>query len=81
MLPLDETALIDEAAVALGADLGALMESAGAAVARAAQRLAPAGTILVACGGGHNGGDGWVCARLLAEAGRSVQVWPVAPPT
>lgn len=81
VLPLDETALIDEAAVALGADLGALMEAAGAAVARAAQRLAPAGTILVACGGGHNGGDGWVCARLLAEAGRSVQVWPVAPPT
>lgn len=80
LLPLAETALMDEAAVALGADLGVLMENAGAAVARIATGRTPAGPVLVACGGGNNGGDGYVCARLLAEAGRTVAVWPVAPP-
>ncbi len=81
LLPMDETAVIDAAAVALGADLAVLMAEAGAAVAREAQRLVPAGPILVACGGGANGGDGYVAARLLAEAGRPVEVWPVVPPT
>ncbi len=78
--PLSETALIDEAAVALGQDLGQLMANAGAALAREALRLAPEGDVLVACGAGNNGGDGYVCARLLAEAGRRVLVWPVLKP-
>ncbi len=78
--PLSETALIDEAAQALGQDLGDLMERAGQAIAREAERLAPRGTILVACGSGNNGGDGYVAARLLAEAGRRVIVWPVLKP-
>ena len=77
---MDETAVIDAAAVALGADLSLLMEEAGAAVAREAQRMAATGVIVVACGGGANGGDGYVAARLLALAGRQVEVWPVVPP-
>jgi hydroxyethylthiazole kinase-like uncharacterized protein yjeF len=80
LVPLSEVALIDEAAILLGQDLGQLMENAGAALAREAQRLAPDGTVLVACGPSNNGGDGYVCARLLAAAGRQVQVWPVVPP-
>lgn len=80
VVPLDEVALIDAAAVALGQDLAQLMESAGQALAREAQRMCPAGAILVACGPGNNGGDGYVCARLLAAAGRDVSVWPVVPP-
>ncbi len=78
--PLSETALIDETAVALGQDLGQLMERAGTALAREAQRLAPNGSVLIACGPGNNGGDGYVAARLLAESGRTVQVWPVLKP-
>ena len=78
--PLDEVALIDEAAVALGQDLGALMERAGAAIAREADRLVPQGDVVVACGPGNNGGDGYVAARLLAQAGRTVHVWPVVAP-
>jgi ADP-dependent NAD(P)H-hydrate dehydratase / NAD(P)H-hydrate epimerase len=51
-----------------------LMERAGAGVARAAERLAPDGRVVVMCGAGNNGGDGLVVARLLRQAGREVTV-------
>ena len=60
----------------------ALMENAGTAVAEhvlahyvAAQR------IVVFCGKGNNGGDGFVAARRLHEKGKSVQVILLANPT
>ncbi len=80
VVPLSETAIIDEAAAALGQDLAILMDRAGELLAREAQRLVPQGPVLVACGPGNNGGDGYVCARRLAEAGRTVAVWPIQPP-
>ena len=58
-----------------------LMERAGAAVARAVERLAPDGDVAILCGKGNNGGDGFVAARLLREAGRRVSVRCVAPPS
>ena len=51
-----------------------LMERAGRALAKECVRLAPAGDILCVCGGGNNGGDGFVCARLLKAKGRAVDV-------
>lgn len=49
---------------------GELMERAGAAVARAiGERFADARRIAVVCGGGSNGGDGRIAARVLREAG------------
>jgi NAD(P)H-hydrate epimerase len=61
-----------------------LMEQAGSAVAAVAHALAIAGErwesgpILVLCGSGNNGGDGFVAARRLAAAGARVGVALVA---
>ena len=52
-----------------------LMENAGAAVAHFVLREFPEhNRITVLCGKGNNGGDGFVAARHLAEAGRAVAV-------
>ena len=51
-----------------------LMERAGIALADKAEEMTPIGKILCVCGGGNNGGDGFVCARVLKERGRDVAV-------
>src|SRR5512146_3592635 len=52
-----------------------LMESAGTAVADFALAEYPeAQTITIVCGKGNNGGDGFVAARKLHEAGKTVRI-------
>jgi len=52
-----------------------LMAAAGKAVADlVAERISPDCPIMVVCGRGNNGGDGFVAARLLAEGGFEVEV-------
>lgn len=63
-----------------GVDGLELMERAGAAVARAVQRIAPDGAVAVLCGKGNNGGDGLVVARLLRQSGYEVRVLCTAAP-
>ncbi len=48
-----------------------LMERAGTAVADVVDERFE-GRVAVVCGGGNNGGDGRVCARVLRERGRDV---------
>jgi len=63
----------DRFTIAAGTPGAALMERAGRAVADAVDRRTPPGArILVLCGPGNNGGDGFVAARLLARRGRPV---------
>lgn len=67
-------------AVRAGTSVDTLMERAGRGVADAVHRLASAAPVLVLCGPGNNGGDGYVVARVLAERGHTVRVAASAPP-
>ena len=74
----------DRRAQALGMPEVRLMEHAGTAVAAAVRALAAdldrwgTGPIVILCGPGNNGGDGYVAARRLALAGAPVIVAVVA---
>jgi len=69
-----EMARADALAVESGRAVDALMEAAGVAVATVVAARFPRGRILVLCGPGNNGGDGYVAARELAARGRAVRV-------
>jgi len=59
-----------------------LMARAGRSAWQALQRRWPQpGRLLVLCGGGNNGGDGFVIARRAAEAGWSVDLWTMTDPS
>jgi len=58
-----------------------LMENAGAAVARFVLSDYPqAERVGILCGKGNNGGDGFVVARKLVEAGRAVRILLLSDP-
>ena len=75
ILSVAEMRAADAAAIAAGALGIELMERAGKAVADEAERMArTASRIVVVCGPGNNGGDGFVAARLLMQRGWRVEV-------
>lgn len=62
----------------LGICAGQLMKNAGAAIADEAEIAAKnlnANDILVVCGTGNNGGDGYICAQKLADRGFDVKIY------
>ena len=70
-----EMAEADKLTIAGGISGFSLMEHAGLAVAEAVRRRAPGkARVAVMTGPGNNGGDGFIAARILSEAGYTVSV-------
>jgi len=74
LLSVDQMYRADEAAIRGGISGETLMENAGAAVAAAVRDRWQPCRVTVLCGPGNNGADGFVVARLLAEAGWTVRL-------
>jgi len=74
LLSIAEMRRADAATIAAGTAGIELMERAGAAVAEQALRRWPGRPALVLCGPGNNGGDGFIAARRLQEAGCPVRL-------
>ena len=68
-------AAADRFAMDNGRSGGALMDAAGAGLAKAVMRRWAPRPTAVLCGPGNNGGDGWEAASLLAQAGWSVELF------
>ena len=89
MIPIDgqpiliaaEMRAAEERAIAAGSSVEQLMERAGAGVAEVVRRLAAGSPVLVLCGPGNNGGDGYVAARVLKAAGVDVRIAATGEPT
>ncbi|MCB5424635.1 NAD(P)H-hydrate dehydratase [Altererythrobacter sp. CC-YST694] len=72
----------EEALIAAGSSVDALMQIAGRGAAEWVWRLGWPKSVTVLCGPGNNGGDGYVIAEALRERGLPVTVVaPLAPGT
>ncbi|QSA98554.1 NAD(P)H-hydrate dehydratase [Methylococcus sp. EFPC2] len=56
-----------------------MQRAGGTALAALSRRWPSARTLSVVCGGGNNGGDGYVLARLARAKGMDVRVYPLVP--
>lgn len=72
-LDVDDVRTLESLLAKDGTPLDELMERAGTATADEVRAWVPdASRIVVLAGSGNNGGDGWVCARSLAQTGYRV---------
>ena len=80
LLTVEEMYQADRLAIEGGVSGVALMAAAGKGIADHIRETWPAGRGLVLCGPGNNGGDGYVVARLLKEAGWHIDLVSTGDP-
>ena len=79
VLNIDDVKRVEVGLTRAGVSVSELMHRAGCAVAQEVLELG-AKKVVVFCGMGNNGGDGWVCAEALLSRGVDVQVvTPIDP--
>lgn len=84
MRPLSQIEIRDVDQIAIeqfGVPGVVLMENAGRGCSQIVTSHWPTGRVVICCGRGNNGGDGFVIARYLENAGWSVQVRLAFPPS
>lgn len=80
-LTREETRLIDNYIIKdIGLPSVILMENAGRGIAQHLRSLNPKGKVIICCGKGNNGGDGYVVARYLNIYGIEAQIFVFADP-
>lgn len=82
ILTANQMRAAEQALFDAGTSVSELMEVAAGGAADWIRRIAAGRSVTVLCGPGNNGGDGYVIARRLREAGNAVTVIaPLAPAT
>jgi ADP-dependent NAD(P)H-hydrate dehydratase / NAD(P)H-hydrate epimerase len=82
VLTAEQMRAAEQALFDAGTSVSDLMETAAGGAAEWIRRAAAGRPVTVLCGPGNNGGDGYVVARRLREAGNTVTVIaPLAPRT
>ena len=81
ILTAEQMRVVEAATIKAGTAETTLMERAGAALAEAVRLYAGPRESLILCGPGNNGGDGYVAARHLKQAGYAVRVAALAEPS
>lgn len=82
VLTADQMRKAEQALFDAGTSISELMEVAAGGAAEWIRRVAAGRSVTVLCGPGNNGGDGYVIARILREAGNEVAIIaPLAPAT
>ena len=80
-LSRDEIRSVDRTAIEqFGVPGVVLMENAGRGASDILHRQGPQGTVVICCGSGNNGGDGFVMARHLSNRGLDVRTLLLADP-
>ena len=71
-LDVADVVALERAIDASGTSLSELMDRAGCSIAHRVHEGNPLARVVILCGNGNNGGDGWVAARELAKRGHEV---------
>ncbi len=84
VLTVAQMRAIDQTAIGRNTAVGfSYMMEAGVGLFEAARQLVPtprSGDVVIVCGKGNNGGDGFTAGRLLLEAGYKVMCFGLCPP-